>query len=952
MGRLGQDDRKDLRFGFATLFVMMASHALAETARDALFLTHLEPTELPWAYLAIAVLVGVVLRGLSALRARVPDKRRLLAGTMLAAGVVYLGLGLSVHHAPERLAYGLYAWTGLVATVLILQVWLLLEDVVTVAQAKRIFGPVAAGGVLGALVGSALADRLLAMFELDPAGLLVVAGAVLALGAWMPLGWRPSHESAESAADTGRDMRADARFVEICHHVYLRRLLLVVLLSTLAFTLGDYLFKTVVAESMPAADLPAFFARYQLVLNGLALAVQLLLSGWILRTFGVSRALYVLPVVMFGAALAVVAAPVLLPVLVLKGADGALRHSLHRTATEVLYLPLSGAVRDRAKGIIDGVGQRGGQALGALALLGAAWLGADVGHLAIGLVALTAAWAMVLVGLRQPYLQLFREGLRGGEVRGRLAELDLDALESLLAALNSEIPEEVVAALDLFERYDRVALVPRVLLHHPEPVVVVRALEVFAAHGDEGFAPPARRLLTHAEPTVRVAALRALAALEDPAELYAPFLEPNPSGEPRCPALHATALVGLATESGDDDALAAEHAGELTRLLGEGSAAVREQLALAMRAHPDRRLLPALLELAAGRERVVRRAAAQAIEALARSAPFRARPRGAAAKQRQATDVRALVDALIAQLEDGVVRPAARRALVALGREALEVLDAQLARRGDAELPRRIRRHLPRTISRFPARWAVPALMRHLADEQDGAVRYKLLRGLGRLRAAHPEVGLDERFVRERIAVTLERVVALLELQVAVEAHHRASPSLGSELLLACLQEKESNALERVFRHLHLIDPGEDLEVLWRGVRSKRPRARAAALEVLAAAPVLATLERGREALLALLEEGEPTARLELAAQALGRELLPTPYPDRLAAALRDPSDTVRSFVAHHIAELDLRELAPELAAARPTREGFVAEVMDRARKALAAPLGIQKLQGLKGGHA
>jgi cyanophycin synthetase len=46
---------------------------------------------------------------------------------------------------------------------------------------------------------------------------------------------------------------------------------------------------------------------------------------------------------------------------------------------------------------------------------------------------------------------------------------------------------------------------------------------------------------------------------------------------------------------------------------------------------------------------------------------------------------------------------------------------------------------VPRTISRFPAEEAAPLLLRQVVAEEDGMVRYKILRGLGRLAGAHAD---------------------------------------------------------------------------------------------------------------------------------------------------------------------------------------------------------------------
>ena len=47
-------ERRDVWTAFAALFMLIASHSVLETARDALFLAKVPATRLPWAYLALA----------------------------------------------------------------------------------------------------------------------------------------------------------------------------------------------------------------------------------------------------------------------------------------------------------------------------------------------------------------------------------------------------------------------------------------------------------------------------------------------------------------------------------------------------------------------------------------------------------------------------------------------------------------------------------------------------------------------------------------------------------------------------------------------------------------------------------------------------------------------------------------------------------------------------------
>jgi len=282
---------------------------------------------------------------------------------------------------------------------------------------------------------------------------------------------------------------------------------------------------------------------------------------------------------------------------------------------------------------------------------------------------------------------------------------------------------------------------------------------------------------------------------------------------------------------------------------------------------------------------------------------------------------------LLPGLGRSVLRSAARDAMVAIGPAALEYLDAAM---DDETLPRKVRRHLPRTISRFEPAEAAQILLKHLEKERDGAVRFKILRGLGRLRASHPSMRLDRELLERRLRQILARALQLLRWRVVLEARATTETPSG-ELLRLTVHEKERSTLERAFRLMGIIHPEEDFALVWRGLSSDNARVRAASREVLEA-----TLPSGiREAVLALVDDAAPAARSGLAASALGIATPPATYEEALSAMLQDESEAVRCITAHQIAELEMHSLTAELERARPAEKGLVREAIQRALQIL-----------------
>jgi len=77
-------ERRDTWAAFSTLFVLIASHSLLETARDALFLGRVPATRLPWMFLAIAFLSLLLVKLQTRVRQRLNPRQALSALTLLA----------------------------------------------------------------------------------------------------------------------------------------------------------------------------------------------------------------------------------------------------------------------------------------------------------------------------------------------------------------------------------------------------------------------------------------------------------------------------------------------------------------------------------------------------------------------------------------------------------------------------------------------------------------------------------------------------------------------------------------------------------------------------------------------------------------------------------------------------------------------------------------------------
>ncbi len=888
---LRPEARRGTRAAFLTIFGTLAGHTLLETARDALFLARLPASRLAFVYFAIAVVaVGVSQAPWGRRRASGPFGLSRLLG---AGALVTLLFWLLLRGEGALEIYALYVWTGLLGSLAVLQFWMALGDLYTIAEAKRLYSRVWLGSLLGATCGAALA-RLLA--GRAPASALVLAAAiVLALTAALPavaLGRAAAHASARprgtaSVAEGLAVLRGDA---------YVRALAVLVLVSTIALTLADYVFKSTVARTVAPGELGAFFGGFYTLLNLLALLAQLVVGGWLFQAIGLQRALWVLPVLLFLGATGLALGGGLVAALLLKGVDGSLRNSLHRTGSELLFVPLKASVRERAKPLVDIVGQRGGQALASVLILAESVLRRGDVVLASAAAALALVWVALVADLKQLYLDVFRVALREGTLRPAvdLPPVDLASLETLIGALNSPDDHEVLAAIDLLSAEGRARLVPALILYHPSRAVVLRSLQLFARLERADFVPIADRLGEHSDPEIRAAALRARTAVRPEAGVLLAALAD------RSPLVRATAVVGCVAfgfeaetarralealvEDADDEtqaALARAIAAQpspafedvLLRLAERPSAGTHCQIASAMGAVRSPRFLPLLAELTA--------------------------QRGARAE--------------------------ARSALVAYADAGLSFLEQALA---DEALPLELRRQLPRTIALFAPEQAAPVLERRLLQERVGGVRYRILRGLNRLAAASPELVLDRALIERATRATAEGVFRVLHWRGMLEAGAVSDPRARTEghaLLVRLLQDKEAQAVERVLRLLALRHRTEDFRDIHRGLRSRDARQRASSRELLE--NLLRPPLRGP--ILSIVSERDGAARLAGAGELYAAEWLG--YEEVLGRILDEGGESLRCIAAHHAGELRLVALGPRLAALAAARPGFfLSRVLER----------------------
>lgn len=861
MARLFRDENKqEFRLAlltFFSLFGVLAGHTILETARDALFVTRLPPTRLPFVYIAIAI-IGVIISRFATSN----HKERRAYGislSLIAAAVVDVGFWFALRNRGGFVVYAFYIWTGLFASWVITTFWIVLGQAVTISQAKRMYGPMGSGALFGAVVGSATA-RLVA----ESPGLrrLILISAAIsvatALGPALAFS-RMVRQTQTAPVPRRRERTAEVVRATFQSH-YIPRVLGLVLCATTIATFADYLLKTEVATHIEKIHIAAFFATISLVMNAVALVLQLFFLDRLIRWAGIHRAVALIPALFLILAVGGFAAPSLIVIVVIKLTDGSLRTSLLKTGTELLLFPVDEELRPRAKVVVDLFGQRIGQAIASILILGLAAVHASPRVLLAGIGLIALVWLALAPQIRKGYLALFRRTLAAGELQlnQQLPPPDMDSIEAIVSAMNSSKDAEVVAAIDLLAEQGKTHLIPSLILFHASPKVVTHALDILEASGRRDIGPVLVRLLEHGEPKVRAAALRVLSSHDAPVATLEHYLTD------RDLRVRATAVIALARRDAISDeqlsALAVDEEPEHRHAFQTG-------LLRAIRRQPDTRFVPLALRLAESEDRGVLVEAARAMEAL---------------------NDPACIPSLINLLRFGDPREPARRALVRAGAPALEALTKAL---GDEKTLYTVRRQIPRTIAGFGSMSAAKALLERLPNEPDFAIGLNVMRGLLQIQKQKPSAVRSPELYKSMLTKRLIAIRTYRGWHSAVESDSKAredhhTPS--SDLLSALLHEKEETLEAHVFSLLGLLDPREDYEAILRGFHNSNKKARSTSRELLENVLPKAL----KTEILELVDGTHPTNT--------------PPIETTLRALLEQSSLTLASLAAYHANEIGL----------------------------------------------
>ncbi len=427
----------------AYYFFVLASYYILRPIRDEVAVFSGVRT-LPFLFTGTLILMLVAHPPFAALVSKLPRKRfvsityRFFAANLL---VFFALLKWAPDSANIWIGRGFFWWVSVFNLFVVSIFWAFMADVFRNEQGKRMFGFMAMGGTLGAIVGAATTASLVEL--IGPVYLILISVVLLEFAVWcvhalsrrsatagrsspeesgIRVGGLPETEpgrgytaaAAEPSAEEPIGGGVLAGIIRVFRSPYLLGICAYMLLYTIIATFLYFQQTAIVEETITdRAVRTAFFAKIDLAVNVLAIFTQAFLTGRFIKWLGVAVTLAILPAICVLGFTGLGLWPFLGVLVVFQTLRRAGNYAVARPTREVLYTVVTREEKYKAKNFIDTFVYRGGDQVGAWFYGGMLWLGVGMSALAFLAVPLCGVWLAVGYWLGRQQEVLARRQARG-----------------------------------------------------------------------------------------------------------------------------------------------------------------------------------------------------------------------------------------------------------------------------------------------------------------------------------------------------------------------------------------------------------------------------------------------------------------------------------------------------------------------------------------------------------
>lgn len=815
------------------IFLVIATLLIIKPTVNALFISDLGVENLPYGYLMVAitaVITSYFYSKITELFSLLPIIKFTLLFSLIA--LLVLGALLHLNLIEGWVLYGFYIGVAIYAVLATSQFWVLANLVFNVREAKRLFSFIGAGAIMGGIFGGYLTS-LLAPYIGNENLIFVAAFLVVLCFPILNALWKARVSQLNTFKRKKRsDVVTDNPIRLIRKSKHLSYLAIIIAVGVIIAKLVDYQFSFIASNRITDSDeLTAFFGFWLSTFNVISLALQLFLTRKIVGVWGVGFSLLLLPILIFFGGLLFLSFPELWVIIILKAVDGSLKQSVHKSAMELIALPLPFQLKKKTKSFIDVVVDSVATGIaGCILIFLIKGLDVSENYIMLLIIALSCIWGYYILKVRKEYFLSFRRNLDQMNPIPSKKEKSISK-ESFLKGMERVFREgkekEILFMLTKAREVNDKRLIEPIcaLLHHPSNAVKTAVLQNLFYLNEHSIAMEVQGLLKTEDDEVVMAALEYLLlhADRDESIVFDTYLDHSSE------YISGAAFICLAKESRDNSFLKARY--DLHERI-EKKATQIQSLPEAEREKEYVELITIIgwadyknryddiLKGMHSSHLVVQKTAIQAAGNTLNNF---------------------FTDRLLEMLSHKALRETLCEALTNYGPSMINVLQHKTQQK---EISIDVKRAIPIVIEAFASQKAVDSLFDIFITSEDLTIRLRCIQGLLKLKAKNPTLHFDKSKLAQLIldeCKIYDQTLISMHTQIIVHYLKRKKNKLAvsdkelnaRESLMELLERRLDAGLERIFKLLELKYSEKDIQMAYKGILSDSQEKRTNAIEFL-----------------------------------------------------------------------------------------------------------------------
>lgn len=815
----------------AYIFLIITTLLIVKPTVNALFLSELGVESLPLAFLIVALVA--FLSSFFYYKALAKFQlNKIIETTLIISIVLFSGLGiiLNLQFINVWLLYFFYVWVAIYAVLSASQFWVLANLVFNVREAKRIFGFIGSGAILGGIFGGYLTSLLVPWIGIE--NLMFVAALLLVI--CTPLLrqiWKLRVQNLNTFKQKKRTIsNVDKPFTLIKNSKHLTYIAGIVAVSVIVAKLVDYLFSDFASASITDPDeLASFFAFWFSTFNLISLGIQLFVTRRVVGIWGVGFSLILLPIGIFIGCILFFVIPELAVVVLIKAIDGTMKQSIHKSAIELLSLPLSFDLKNKTKSYIDVVVDSIATGIaGFILIFVVKGLNLNSYYITAIIILLVGIWVYFVYKVRIEYFKTFRENLAIITEKTEKNKKPIQSNKSILSGMKNVFENgsetQILFMLNKLQEINdkRFVLDVQKLLKHSSDKIKTAAIQNMYFLNNASLVSEVSDLLKSDNEELVLATLEYLLLHEskDSRHVYNQYLD-NENIK-----ISNAALLCLAREAKDNQPL---------KLTFQLENRIAEKIEF-IRKNPDDISTIKFLLRTIGNANFIKyhpfistyldNSNPEIVQSAIYAAGLTMHPQ--------------FISPLLSFLPNKLYRDNTKEALLNFGNQLLPILSSKIKDRTE---PLALCRNIPLVFESFNSQEAIKYLFPLLLD-RDLSIRLEVIRALSNIKRKSPRLIFNQLKVVKIIfdeCKLYQKTLTAMHTEIIQQYRNRRKTKIlvsaeereARAALLDLLEHRLESGLERIFKLLGLKYQQQDVDIAYLGLMSEKHEAQHNAIEFL-----------------------------------------------------------------------------------------------------------------------